>query len=473
MKKRVCSLISVLLVVNCIQLWAQSLNQAKNWYLQRDFIKSMPVFKRQIDLRPKDPSLNLWYGACLLETGKPKEALSFLQFAYEKAIPDALFYLSKYYSLSEAPDSALILVNQYLSQANLSSNNKDLALELKTEIEAKLTNLNKVEDITFIDSLVVLKSALYTSLKLSPDAGNMVSARVLFPDAPKANGSAYLPERNDRALYGNGTTGKGMDIIARHRLLNDWDGEESLSDAINTTSDEMNPWLLTDGTTLYFASNRPSGYGGYDLYVTRMGKNDKYLLPDHLNMPFNSAANDFFLVIDEFKNRGYLATDRNQPKGYAVIYTFIPNPETKLVQGKSLKELQDLATIRSIEASQKGKNLDSLIKQPDKPIQKTKMKESDIIFTLNDTQHCYSEEDFVSTEARTIFKQYVSQTDRLNYLTKKLLELRTLYINSESTKQNSLSPEILQSESELLILKTTIPTLENKIRTIELTARTK
>lgn len=472
--RRLFSIVIVLLfALGCFFLEAQTLSQAKNWYLQHEFEKALPVFKKLIVLKPKDPSLNLWYGACLIETGNQKNALPYLENAQDKAIPDALYYFAKYYLLIGKTDSALTYINEYLDKPEQKINNKDAALELKSSIEARLTNLRKVEDITFIDSLVVLKSVLYTSLKLSPDAGEMVPARNLFPNSPKAYGSAYLPERNDKALYGDASAGKGLDLFVRYRLMNEWDDEERISDAVNTMSDEINPWLMSDGTTLYFASNKPEGFGGYDLYVTRNVKNDEYLLPDHLNMPFNSPANDYFLVIDEFSNRGYLATDRNQSSGYAVIYTFIPNPTTVLVEGKTLEELQDLAAIKSIKASQKGKNLDSLMQQREKTAPINFEVDSADVFILNDSLNCLGVDDFISSNAMNLFKKYTDDKKRLGKIIEDLNWLRETYLSANEQKKNEFKDEILQLETQMLTLKNSIPSLEIKIRNLELSARTK
>jgi tetratricopeptide (TPR) repeat protein len=470
--KRKGFLLSLFLLVLAFGLQAQLLNQAKIWYLQKEFQKAIPVFRNEVRAKPKDPSLNMWYGACLFETGKVNESLPYLQFAAAKGIPDADFYMAKYLLSKSVPDSALSAVTRYLSNPRLEDARRDEATELKHTIESTLGSLQKVEDICFIDSIILLKGVMYNNIKISPDAGTFVAARPTFPNT-KSNGAAYLPQKNDRAYYGNLIVGKGYDIVARHRLLNDWDNEEPLSDIINSASDEINPYFLSDGTTLYFASRRPGGLGGFDLYVTRQSKNGTYLLPDHLNMPFNSKDNDYFLIIDEFSNRGYLATDRNQPRGYVAIYTFIPNTTTTFVQDKSLAEIRDLADIRSIKATWEGKNVDSLMRQPVKSIITTNNGEQGVVFILNDEYSCNRESDFQSDEARELYKSYCDESSRLNVSSVLLGKMREQYLNSESDEQARLSADILKLESEVLGLKKSLPQLEMQIRNKELTKRIK
>jgi len=470
--KRKGFILSLFILVFAFETQAQLLNQAKIWYLQKEYQKAIPVFKNEVRSKPKDPSLNFWYGACLFENGKVDEALPYLQFAVGKGIPDAELYMAKYLLNKAVPDSALVVINHYLSNPKLEIVRKDEAMEVKNSIESSLGNLQKVEDICFIDSLILLKGVMYNNLKISPDAGSFVPARPTFPNT-KSNGAAYLPQKNDRAYYGNLITGKGYDIVARHRLMNDWDNEEPLSDIINSASDEVNPYFLSDGTTLYFASRRPGGLGGFDLYVTRQSKNGSYLLPDHLNMPFNSKDNDYFLIIDEFSNRGYLATDRNQPRGYVAIYTFIPNTTTVFVQGKSLKELRDLADIKSIKATWANKNVDSLMRQPVKPVIMTPNDDQGVVFILNDELSCNRESNFQSEEAKSLYKTFCDESSRLNVGSILLGKMREQYLNSEPEDQARLSGDILKLESEVLSLKKRLPELEMEIRNKELTKRLK
>ena len=473
MKKSLCSILFLFLVAFVCSVNAQTISQARNWYLEGSYQKALPVFKKLLLNKPNDPSLNLWYGACLVETGKFKEAISYLDLAQKKLIPDAQYYLAKYFYLCNLPDTALTHIDQFLAQPALKASTKNAAIDLKFTLEGMVANLKLVEDVTIIDSVIVLKSALYNTLKLSENVGKMLPVKEMFEDSPKANGSVYLPERDDRALYANSHSGSGLDLVVRHRLISEWDSEEPLSDVLNTEWDELNPWMLTDGTTLYFASNRPGGLGGYDLYLTRMKKDGTFLLPNHLNMPYNSSANDYFLVIDEFTNRGYLATDRNQAKGYAVIYTFIPNTTTRLVEGKSLKALQDLAAIKSIRATWEGKNMDSLRAQPQVPLLSQNNEDAGLDFVINDQLTYDSADDFISAEARNLFKQYVKEHIRYVSTSEKLLELRATYLASEPSVQNELRSEILKLEAAAIDLKKTLPTLEKNIRNIELLARTK
>jgi hypothetical protein len=63
---------------------------------------------------------------------------------------------------------------------------------------------------------------------------------------------------------------------------------------INTPSLEGCPIQAPDGLSLYFASNRPGGKGGLDIWMsTRASESAPWEAPQNLGEPVNSAADDF------------------------------------------------------------------------------------------------------------------------------------------------------------------------------------
>lgn len=453
---------------------AQTLSQAKNWYLNGEYQKALPVFKNQLQVKPKDASINFWYGVCLFETGKPELSLPYFQVAKAKRVAEADRYLAKYYQNLFVPDTALYYINQYLENPRIDGNKRQSALEMKASIDSIILQLQRVEDICFIDSIVIPKSKLFSTIELSPEAGNYLSAHSVFPEISDSSGSVYFPERYDRAFYAKMFPGKGLDIVARHRIQNEWGEAEPLSEVINTEADECNPYYLSDGVTLYFASNGHGSMGGYDLFVTRLSIfTNTYLLPDHLNMPFNSTANDYFLVIDEFSKRGYLATDRNQPEGFVTIYTFIPSPTKKLLQGKSFKELQSFAQIRSIKATWEGKNMDSLMQQTPVPELFVKETEPELIFLINDSLNYKKESDFKSDEAKRLYKLYCSTYKKYTSQKKILDEKRTQYLQTSPELRTPLISDILKLEALLPKLLNELPSMELRIRNLEISKLSK
>lgn len=69
---------------------------------------------------------------------------------------------------------------------------------------------------------------------------------------------------------------------------------EGADTALNTTALEGCAAISRSDTELYFASNRPGGVGGLDIWVARRDRpDDPWGAPANLRAPVNSVANDF------------------------------------------------------------------------------------------------------------------------------------------------------------------------------------
>jgi len=72
-----------------------------------------------------------------------------------------------------------------------------------------------------------------------------------------------------------------------------WGTPSNLGPTINGPDDLYGLGLSRDGLELYFSSNRPGGYGGYDLWVSkRESTTDKWRPPTNLGSPANSPYDE-------------------------------------------------------------------------------------------------------------------------------------------------------------------------------------
>jgi hypothetical protein len=72
-------------------------------------------------------------------------------------------------------------------------------------------------------------------------------------------------------LYSNRPGGFGefdLWVATRETTRDAWSRPVNLGATVNSETEDRGPALSQDGTTLYFSSNRPGGYGMQDLYVT-------------------------------------------------------------------------------------------------------------------------------------------------------------------------------------------------------------
>ena len=80
----------------------------------------------------------------------------------------------------------------------------------------------------------------------------------------------------------------GSDLWRCHRLANgDWSRPHNLGARVNTTGNEKFPFLHADGHTLYFVSDGWQGFGGYDVYFIDLDADDGSY-PTNLGLPINS-----------------------------------------------------------------------------------------------------------------------------------------------------------------------------------------
>ncbi|WKN42504.1 OmpA family protein [Tunicatimonas pelagia] len=110
----------------------------------------------------------------------------------------------------------------------------------------------------------------------------------------------------------------GLDIWMSIRAEeNQWLSPVCLDSLVNSTYDEVTPYYHSQEDQLYFASDNQRGFGGMDLYLVSEFSNAKSGVRRHLPMPINSPADDSYLVLGQ--QSGYLASNRD---GNFDIYQF-------------------------------------------------------------------------------------------------------------------------------------------------------
>ncbi|MFA6923576.1 MAG: OmpA family protein [Bacteroidales bacterium] len=99
-----------------------------------------------------------------------------------------------------------------------------------------------------------------------------------------------------------------------------WSSEPvNLGKEINTEANEMFPYILGD-SLLYFASDGNIGYGGLDIYYSKI-KNNNFSKPVNIGAPFNSCSDDFGIVFLG-NDSGLFCSNRTGGIGDDDIYSF-------------------------------------------------------------------------------------------------------------------------------------------------------
>lgn len=102
-------------------------------------------------------------------------------------------------------------------------------------------------------------------------------------------------------------------------------GAENLGPEINTPGNEMFPTFKKNGE-LYFSSDGHPGMGGLDIFKA-IWSNDSIWIVTNMQSPINSAADDFGMTFEGDFTRGFFSSNRNDGRGRDHIYSFLL-PET-------------------------------------------------------------------------------------------------------------------------------------------------
>lgn len=123
-----------------------------------------------------------------------------------------------------------------------------------------------------------------------------------------------------------GIGGKDLWISQRESTSEEFGRPRNLSININTEGDELYPYLRND-STLYFSSDGHGGMGGLDIFVSTLDSLGEWTSPVNLKSPINSIGNDFGISFHPTEERGFFISNRDTRQGLDDdVYYFIEPP---------------------------------------------------------------------------------------------------------------------------------------------------
>ena len=336
---------------------AQTLEQARTLFTKGEYEQAKPVFKKYTKSQPSNGNYNYWYGVCCLKTGEAEEAVKPLEIAVKKRITGGQLYLGQAYNETYRFEDAVNCFEEYIADLSKRKKPTEEAEKLLEKSKSDLRMLKGVEEVCIIDSFVVDKATFLNAYKISEESGKLFTFNEFFKTEGDHPGTVYETEIGNKIYYSEKGEKGNLDIFSKNKLLNEWSDGRPLPGSINASGNANYPFVLSDGVTVYYASDG-EGLGGYDIFVTRYNTNtDTYLVPENVGMPFNSPYNDYMYVIDEYNNLGWFASDRFQPEGKVCIYVFIPNNSKQTYNYEAMDQQQmiRLAQIHSLKETWKDK----------------------------------------------------------------------------------------------------------------------
>lgn len=112
----------------------------------------------------------------------------------------------------------------------------------------------------------------------------------------------------------------GFDIYVSEKKDTTWDSPKNLGKSINSAKDEISPYLIVH--RLYFSSNRDS-IKKFDIYFSEQ-ENMQWQPAVPLSEPINSFADDIFFICDSSFEKGYFSSNRKKSDDIYRFYSNLP-----------------------------------------------------------------------------------------------------------------------------------------------------
>lgn len=371
--------------------------------------------------------------------------------------------------------STLTVQSQVRKRAAKAKAKPELTEEQQRVKDLYETMLLSTAQITFVDSIVVDSADFISRIPLNRESGRIGTPAKLTGNDRLAAGAAYMNELGNKIFYSVAGSNGRQELYSTDKLGGKWTAAKIISELNDEFEDVSYPYMMADGTTLYFAAKGKEGLGGYDIYVTRYDADSaRFYQPENLGLPYNSTGNDYYCAIDEFDNIGWLVTDRRQPAGKVCIYTFIP-AETRTSYDADVSEdetLRSLADILSIADTQTDKAAIQAARQRIAAMQARarRAEGGGISFVVNDRTVYTSIDDFKSATGRQRFTGLQQTKKDMADTERKLNALRKAYSAGTKNAKQQLTGDIMTLEKKYEQLERRAHEQEKKIRNAENTA---
>lgn len=403
---------------------------------QENYIEAYDIYWDLFETYTDDPEIAYGVGICkLYRRGEEKAALPYLLKAQEnKKNKNVLYFLAQAYHVNHKLDEAVLTYEQYKASGKFDIPLVEINSKIQSAIKAKeliankrnvdIRNIGPSINTQYQESVPVIlpegKGIFFTSRRPGGFSGdkdhlgnyfqdvyyaeyknmkwqepiNVTSLNSKYHDASVSishNGSTFISYRTNENISGGdlyytvfedsswGTAKKfgstvnteyqelsaslspdentlyfssnrpdgfgGFDLYKVQRLPNgNWGEPMNLGPNINTDKNEDSPFIHADGKTLYFSSDGYVGMGGYDIYESTIGENGIWSTPINIGYPINTVEHDIYFTLSPDRKIGYYSSERPGGFGKEDIYQIrlLDNEDyQKVIHCKTIDEKQN------------------------------------------------------------------------------------------------------------------------------------
>lgn len=281
---------------------------AESYYKLSDFAKAVVWYKNAIKRNYAEPKCMLHYADCLRATQKYEDAITWYQ-TYLGVKPDDELAKNGLEG-SKVAKEWLDKPNRYMVSIvkELNSNNNDYCPVFigGRDNEVIFTSTRDIVTGKRKSNITGTRYAdLFTSKfevqKQKWEKPKLLEENNLINTASD-EGAATLSDKGDlmiftRCLYDK-TKDIGAELFSANQSRGEW-SEPTLIELVGDSLIAAQPSLSSDGTTLYFVSDRLGGYGGKDIWMAVEKGGGVYDKPVNLGPEINTPGDEMFPFIRE------------------------------------------------------------------------------------------------------------------------------------------------------------------------------
>ena len=241
------------------------------------------------------------------------------------------FYFDQLLLLTSPPKNIGLDAELYLAQCNFAIqaqlrpvdyNPFNMGDSINSEVDEYLPSLTADDETLIFTRRTAQSEDFYISYRID-STWTMAEAMPKPLNSVQNEGAHCLTADGNTmfftACYRNDTYG-GCDLYSSRKTVFGWDRPINLGSVINTEHWESQPSISYDSKTLYFISNRPSGYGGSDIWSSKLQADSSWGVPENLGPVVNSRKDDISPYIHPDDQTLYFASEGLPGMGKLDIY---------------------------------------------------------------------------------------------------------------------------------------------------------
>jgi len=349
--------------------------EAHAYFLAGDYYKALELYHEVEKTDKNNTGIMYSIAICYVNTFQAEKALPYLDKVKNTEIKDPLinYYYGVAYQTDHQFDEAVKHYNMFLQ--NIKDENEIAKIKhyimqctygkelVAKPVKLTVTNLGKAVNTEFAEYNPVVSAdehALFFTSRRDNSTGGEKDPRdnIYYEDIYTADKqgqtwtnvvhlSGDINSNSHDACVGLSSDGQSMfvyktenggDIYTSQLKGKVWSTSVSISGGVNSEYWEPCVSVSADDKTIVFVSDRPGGFGGTDLYISRLLDNGTYSKPKNLGAKINTIYNEFSPFIHSDGKTISFSSEGHKGMGGYDIFSMEFDLETGEVKGEPKNE---------------------------------------------------------------------------------------------------------------------------------------